>query len=233
MNPGEAFAVPESRVYRVVMFVDMTGSTAMKEQEPEAHWLTTLGHFFGLVGRQVGPERITKYLGDGVLAVYEDGDAAEAINAAIRIQEELAKDNQDRIVDCFCSIGIAAGEVIRYQDPRGQDHYIGIVVDRAARLCSHASPKSILVDKATVDTAAMNRVKAVMGEWPPRRTVDDYLGEPQTASLKGFQALVKYYEIWWDRTRYGVASSNSALDHLRGRQLRESQVRETPGLARR
>ncbi|MGH2707345.1 MAG: hypothetical protein ACRDJK_03525, partial [Actinomycetota bacterium] len=38
-------------------------------------------------------------------------------------------------------------------------------------------------------------------------TVEDYVGELQLVTLKGFRAPVRYYEIWWDRTRYGVASA--------------------------
>ncbi|MGH2731588.1 MAG: adenylate/guanylate cyclase domain-containing protein [Actinomycetota bacterium] len=207
MSLKETFTSRESRVYRVMMFVDMTDSTAIKERETEAHWLTTYGYFFDLVGREIGPEPTVEYLGDGILAAYEDADAAEAINAAIRIQEKLANDNEDRIVCCRCSIGVSAGEVIAYRDPRGAGHYIGTVVDRAFRLCSHARPKAILVDKATVDTAAMNRVKAAAGKRLRKGTVEDYVGELQLVTLKGFRAPVRYYEIWWDRTRYGVASA--------------------------
>ena len=40
---------PDSRLTRTVLFVDMTGSTAMKERRPEPDWLDHLGWLYDTV----------------------------------------------------------------------------------------------------------------------------------------------------------------------------------------
>lgn len=209
MKLSDTFASPESRVYRVVMFVDMSDSTTMKEKEAEASWLTTYGWFFDKIAESIEGFGgiIVKYLGDGVMAVFDDEHAAEAINAAIRIQEEIAIGTENRRVVLHCCVGIATGEVVEFQTARGDTDYIGTVVDRASRLCGAASPKAIFVDKSTIATALMRKVKSRLGEArAPRRSVDDYQGTPQKIVLKGLSTVVEYHEIFWDQQLYGVKS---------------------------
>src|SRR6266567_313380 len=88
----QVFMEAKSRVVKVIVAIDLTNSTSMKEQEPEASWLTTYGWFFDLLRTTVGPEgTIIKYLGDGAMTVFSENNAAEAINWAIRMQEEFAQ----------------------------------------------------------------------------------------------------------------------------------------------
>lgn len=209
MKLSETFASPESRVYAVILFVDMTESTSMKEKEVEATWLTTYGWFFDRITERVSSHggQIVKYLGDGAMAVFDDEHAADAINTAIAIQEEIASARESHRVNLHCSIGIATGEVVRFETAYGED-YIGTVVDRAARLCAAASPKAVFVDKATIATALMRKVRSRLGEAKaPRRTVDEYQGVMQRIPLKGIAAPVEYHEILWDDQLYGVKSS--------------------------
>lgn len=205
----EAFAAKDSRVDRAIMFVDMSDSTAMKEKKTEAEWLTTLGWFYQQVAETIvtGNGTVVKYLGDGLMAVFDSDHAANAVNVAISIQETIASGQNSHLVDCNCSIGMAFGSAVRFQtgDDEGEHDYVGQVVDKAARLCAAASPKAVLVDRAMTIVANMQKVKSKLGEAEtPPRDVDDYVGELEQLMMKGFAKPVLFYEIRWDSTRYGL-----------------------------
>lgn len=203
----EVFADPESRVMRTVLVVDINDSTKMKEDETEATWLTTYAHFFFQVSTVVEEEggQLVKYLGDGALAIFED-NAENAINAAIRVQEKIARDNENARIKLNCSVGIASGEVIQFSVAEKTD-YIGTTVDRAFRLCSAANARAIFIDLHTESDARMGRVHSKVGlASSPRWTAQDYLGEKYRMSLKGFSKPVSYFEIKWSGENYGVSS---------------------------
>lgn len=207
MSLSEVFNTPESVVDGAIMFVDMTDSTSMKEQESEATWLTTYAWFFDLLNTRIRELNgtIVKYLGDGAMAYFENGNIAGAINAAIFIQEDLKMADRHKKVFVSCSIGISAGKFKRFETSCGGLDYIGSVVDKAARLCSAASPMAIFVDRATINSAMMNNVKSKLGDLLDR-SVDDYTGDQQKISLKGFTQPVSYHEIKWDNNLFGIKS---------------------------
>lgn len=210
---AQVFQNPESRVVKVIVAIDLTGSTSMKAQQAEASWLTTYAWFFDQLRTTVGDGKLVKYLGDGAMAVFSEDHAAEAINWAIRIQETFAEAQGKHQIDsaCNCSIGVATGEVVEFDvfDSSGDaKDYIGTVVDKAFRLCSAANAKAIFVDTDTSDAAAMNRVTSRLGaNTAPKRKVQDYLGpENSISTMKGFSQPVLYHEIFWSDARYGVSS---------------------------
>ena len=121
------------------------------------------------------------------------------------IQEELKKADKNKKVYVTCTIGISTGKFRTFQTPEGARDYIGSVVDRAARLGAAASPMAIFVDRSTINSAMMINVKSKLGEllnWG----VDDYTGNQQKISLKGFSQPVLYHEIKWDQQLYGIKS---------------------------
>ncbi len=199
---------PTSREFKVVLFVDMADSTAMKEKTPEVSWLNTTMWFYKVASEiiQEFGGTIVKYIGDEVMAVFNDDYAAEAINAGIKIHESIAKAVKDKMIVCNCSIGIASGDVTRIETPSNAEDFIGSVVDRAARLCNDASPKAVFVDKATISTAQMRKVCSSLGE-AEGRSPEDYQGPQQKKPIRGFSAPVEYYEIYWEKQFYGVKSN--------------------------
>src|SRR4051794_15405089 len=65
----EAIASDDSRTNRTVMFVDMVGSTAAKENQPETTWVSTSAWFYAKVTETVQTacgDAVFKYLGDGI-----------------------------------------------------------------------------------------------------------------------------------------------------------------------
>lgn len=203
----DTFNSPDSRVSRTVMFVEMTDATAMKENQSQATWLTTLGWFYDRINKleleSVGT--IVKYISDGAMVVFDTDHVADAINAAISLQEELTKARHDDVVYCFASIGIATGIIVKFEHLHGQEDYVGSAVDLALELCSAASPQAILVDSQTVNHANMGKVKSQIGRLcSPPRAAQDYLGEVHKFKAKGFKNEIRYHQIFWGNHHYGL-----------------------------
>ena len=205
---GEAFKLPETRVQKTIVAIDLSNSTSMKIQNPEAKWIPTYEWFFDLLGRTIDPSkgRVVKYLGDGALAVFGEDYVADGINWAVEIQENILDAQRDVKIDCDCSIGMASGKVVEFQTPDGWIDYIGTVVDRAFRLCSAANSKAVFVDTVTVSAAAMTKVKSRFGTiTDPQREGSDYQGSEQKITAKGFAQPIRYHEILWSSGPYGVS----------------------------
>jgi class 3 adenylate cyclase/cold shock CspA family protein len=215
---------------RVTMFIDIVGSMAYKQDHPQSDWLNAYGKVFDIIeGRLLAHSGETvKFLGDGVLAVFGEDDAAKAINAAIEIQEQLNEENRAGRIKCLCSIGIATGNVVRFETTKGTTDYIGSKVDLAKRLCEAANGQAIWADDDTIANAQMGRVRSKLGDaqgWP----AGDYLTERQTAVLKGFPSQVAYYEILWLGRPFGT--TNATLTEATGRLARATRdvvQREAP-----
>jgi class 3 adenylate cyclase/cold shock CspA family protein len=223
---SDAFRDPGSREQITIVFYDIVGSVGYKAAEVEATWVPTFGWVFDGVRAEIafgGRGRIVKFTGDGAIVAYDENDADAAINDAIRVQERVQEGVEGRQVNITLTVGIATGEVVAFDTEPGTRDYLGLVVDRAARLCSAASAQAIFADAATIASARMNRVTSKVGR-VMRRQVADYQGEIQKTSLKGFTAPVEYYEVFWAQQRFGLksqvvtatftSSTPSALPHV-------------------
>lgn len=208
MKLQDAFKSQESHVIQAVLFVELTDSTKMKETKPEVEWLPTLGWFYDLITNKIVTEHngtMTKFLKDGAMAVFDMDHVAEAINAAISLQEALIEAINDKYVDCFASIGIATGRVVKFKHFQDQADYVGTVVDLANLLCNAASPKAILVDTQTVVHANMGKVFSKFGRLcDPPRSARDYIGDENSLEARGFNKKVRYHQILWGNHPYGL-----------------------------
>ncbi len=204
MRLSEAFSDPTSTVEIVVMFIDMTDSTIMKARTTQSEWLTTFGAFYNIISTQVADHHgsVVKYLGDGAMCVFSIDTAADAINAAIRIQEILDDMDAGDIIKCKASIGIASGKATRFDDVEVKFDYIGKTVDVAARLCDGSAPRGIWIDASTVYNAQVGRIRSKQGV-VDRREGHEYLAPPQQLHLKGLTKESTYYEVFWSDRTFG------------------------------
>jgi class 3 adenylate cyclase len=207
---------------RVTMFIDIVGSTAYKQDHPQSDWLNAYGKVFDIIeGRLLAHSGETvKFLGDGVLAVFSEDDAAKAINAAIEIQEQLNEENRAGRIKCLCSIGIATGSMVRFETTNGIADYIGAKVDLAKRLCEAANGQAIWADDDTIANAQMGRVRSKLGVAQGWQS-GEYLTERQTAVLKGFPNPVAYFEVLWLGRQFGT--TNATLTEATGRLTRATR----------
>jgi class 3 adenylate cyclase/cold shock CspA family protein len=220
----EAFRSPESRMDRTIVVVDVIDSTAMKEQQAEVTWLNSLGWMYDTVtdiAKKAVPDVAVKYLGDGIMLVVGTDHTTEAVNLAIQVQEAITEAGESNgggrgVIDFTCSVGISTGAVVGFTTPSGGPDYVGVVVDKAFRLCSAANAKAIFADIATLGAANTMRIRSVFGA-AVNRSSDQYQGEVQKAPLKGFHEPVSYHEVAYGQQLYGVksASVTASTDRLR------------------
>lgn len=160
-----------------ILFVDISGFTAISEHEPADKVINILNLCFDHIVKAIIAENgfIDKFMGDAVLAVFRDAGhlskalrAALAINTAIQPIEIPLSNGQ--IFAPKVSIGVQTGEVI-YGNVgsaalrRFDFTVIGDVVNTAQRLQSTAKPGQILVTRETFDKVASNFEGHDIGEF--------------------------------------------------------------------
>jgi class 3 adenylate cyclase len=123
-----------------VLFTDLAGSTEERARlgEEVADELTR--RHDRILATEISAHHgvVVKTLGDGVLATF--GSAANAVAAAVAIQQTVADLNDDLAAPLRVKIGISAGDVAwRGSDPAGTP------VIEAARLCANAGAGQILI----------------------------------------------------------------------------------------
>ncbi|HXV47218.1 MAG TPA: nickel-binding protein [Candidatus Binatia bacterium] len=132
--------------FRAIMFTDLKDSTLMTTLYGDTKALHLL-HVHNALARsalKVHQGREVKHTGDGIMASF--ASVADAVECAIAIQKAFAAYNQEHPdTPLYVRIGLSAGEPI-------EDHgdLFGKAVQLAARLCSHAEPGRILVDRVVL-----------------------------------------------------------------------------------
>ena len=211
----EAISNPDSDVEGKILVLDIANSTAMKESQDEASWLVNYAKLFdGVIQCIPTTGHIVKYLGDGLMIFFSTDRQTDAINSAIKMQEAIDDLVERKVISCACAIGIASGSFKKIPLGESGFDYMGLVVDRAFRLCAAAMPKAIFVDVLTIDAANSTRIQSILGKaakWKPHQ----YTGSLESLRLKGFSQPVEYHEVTWSNTRFG-AKSVAAKPELSG-----------------
>ncbi|HKR07318.1 MAG TPA: tetratricopeptide repeat protein, partial [Bacteroidia bacterium] len=133
-------SVQKTRQLAAIMFTDMTGYTAlMQEDEKKAKILgtrqrTTLEKFIPFYNG-----KILQYYGDGTLSVF--GSATEAVKCAVEIQKELQKEPK-----VLLRIGLHSGDIA--YDEHG---VYGDSVNVASRIESLSVPGAVLISDKVYD----------------------------------------------------------------------------------
>lgn len=142
-----------------VLFCDLRGFTAFtKEVEPE-EVMEVLGEYYAAAGDQITKFEATlgSFEGDGLMAYLNDPNpcdrpATRVIELGLAIADALDEVTprwQRRGYDLSYGIGMALGHatlgIVGY-DGRSDYTAMGTVVNLAARLCSVAGPRQLLVD---------------------------------------------------------------------------------------
>lgn len=178
-----------------VLFADIRHFTALTEKMPPKELIEILNSYMtklsDVIDRHNGV--IDKYVGDEVMALFgapisDQECAAQAVSCAIEMMREVDLWNQDRLnlnlLPIEIGIGIHTGNVVAGNvgaENRLNYTVLGANVNLAARLCSAAQPKQILISEETLN---FFHVKDLIDVKPL---------EP--ISLKGFSAPVPVYQV--------------------------------------
>lgn len=157
-----------------LLFTDVVGSTSLSQSMGDRAWSEIITDHFSAVERIVvhnGGE-VIKTLGDGGMYVFSAGTSA--LRAAIDMQHS-ATDGRGPHLDL--RIGIHTGDVVR-----SSSDYLGLTVNKAARVAAAADGGQILVSASTVDM--INDAEFVFGT-------------PIVAELKGMDGTHELRPLNW------------------------------------
>jgi len=150
----------ELRKLVTVVFVDVSGSTALGEGLDAESLRTVMSRFFDemrTVLERHGAS-IEKYIGDAIMAVFgvpnvHEDDALRAVRAAVEMRDALGRLNEalgrERGVTIRTRTGINTGEVVAGVGRDRQRLVTGDAVNVAARLEQSAEPDEILLGQPT------------------------------------------------------------------------------------
>lgn len=163
---------------RTVLFTDIVGSTTLTQSVGDEAAMEFLHVHDTIVRNAVAAShgREVKHTGDGIMASFIS--AAAAVRCASQIQRELARREQELGEHHIkVRIGGAAGEPVEHHSD-----LFGSTVQLAARLCSHAQPKQILVSNVVAELC--------IGKGLTFRALGD-------VPLKGFDRPVQVHAVEW------------------------------------
>jgi class 3 adenylate cyclase/DNA-binding SARP family transcriptional activator len=227
----ETIVPRKARKVVTVLFSDVTGSTALRDElDPEVvHGV--MSRYFGAIRATV--ERhggtVEKFIGDAVMAVFgiprvQEDDALRAVRAAAEIRDQLPAVAQEVGVALRFRTGVNTGLVLVGE---GENLAIGDVVNVAARLQAVAQPGEILLGPETLylvrDAVVVEPVKplAIKGKPDLMRAVRLLEVDPRApgfarrfdVSLVGRARELDLLRDAWDRA---IAESGCHLFTLLG-----------------
>jgi adenylate cyclase len=142
-DAGAGARVPSPAV--AVGFADLVGFTAMSQQLESDELAKVVARFEELAFDQITARggRVAKMIGDEVMFVVHDADAA--VETALALAEAYADDE----VLSDVRVGVAFGDVLAYEGD-----YFGPVVNLASRIVNIAFPGSVVVSESVHDALA-------------------------------------------------------------------------------
>lgn len=152
----------------VVMFVDLVGSTEMKATLPQDQWLVLICRFLFLTTQQIGAERgrVIKYIGDEVMAIFEDASTGLAANRAEScvIECEAALKGLPGTVRAKYALDYGECATVDFEHAPGD--VLGAAVDRCARISKLAEPGTAVASEAFVAESKRPSGWRKLGEFP-------------------------------------------------------------------
>jgi class 3 adenylate cyclase len=172
------------RVRVAVLNSDIRGFTKISEAEPPEQVVAMLNDYIRVQAEIVNAAggSIDKFMGDAVLAIFEDPDMERrAVECALAIQEAVTRLNATRPArrPVRVGVGVAVGEVVMGNmgsHDRMEYTVIGSTVNLASRLCGVAGPGEVIVS---------DELTRALGEAPGLS-----IGPAEQVQLKGFEAPV-------------------------------------------
>jgi class 3 adenylate cyclase len=157
-----------------VVFTDIVDSTALSQSMGDGAWSDLINDHFSSVASIVEREggSVVKTLGDGGMFVFSSG--ASALSAAVGIQRRVAE-SADKGVQL--RVGVHTGDVVQ-----SHDDYIGLTVNKAARVAAAADGGQILVSATTVGLV---------------NATEYGFGVPITVELKGIEGTHVLQPLLW------------------------------------
>lgn len=133
-----------------VLFSDLQGFTTMTEQLPPEQMLGLMNRYLDAMSHEIAQEEgtLANYIGDAIFAIFGapeplEGHATHGVRAAIRMQQSLAKFNEDLAKEGLAPlaqrIGLSTGEVL-CGNVGGSDRFIWTAMGDAVPIGARLEP---------------------------------------------------------------------------------------------
>jgi class 3 adenylate cyclase len=167
-SSSEIIGAAASRGTVTLMFSDVADSTQLSESMGDAAWSELITRHLNSVSAAVTRHGGTtvKTLGDGAMAAFPS--VSDALECAVEIQVHPTDSLQIRV-------GVHTGDAIH-----ADGDYVGITVNKAARIASAAEPGETLISSATAEMAVSIGLR---------------LGSSRTVELKGLSGTHRLTQI--------------------------------------
>lgn len=158
-----------------ILFTDIVDSTALSQSMGDERWSELISEHFDTVGEIVGGQggSVVKTLGDGGMFVFPSGTSA--LFAAIQTQRAVTEPATSGL---SLRVGVHTGDVVQ-----GGNDYIGLTVNKAARVAAAAQGGQILVSATTAGVVNHSDIR---------------LGDPVTLELKGLAGTHTVLPLLWE-----------------------------------
>jgi adenylate cyclase len=156
----------------------------------EAHGAMVVETVKGSSGRVVCTD------GDGILISFDAESAAEAVNTAIKLQENAQK----KILPLGVSlqVGVSTGAVV--EEDGGT---FGPVAVLAHSLAVDSNAGAIVIDNATAAALNASDIASETGT-SSNRGAEEYIKSLQQHTPRDFDAPVNIHEVYWGPQLYGM-----------------------------
>jgi len=163
-----------------IVFTDVVDSTKLSQSMGDQKWSELITAHFNTVREIVEDEggSVVKTLGDGGMFVFPSG--ASALLAAARTQRAVTTSADDGL---RVRVGVHTGDVVQ-----GHNDYIGLTVNKAARVAAAARGDQILVSSTTADIVNSSEID---------------FGDPITVELKGIEGTHTLRPLNWAQRSTG------------------------------
>ncbi|MGI8659185.1 MAG: nickel-binding protein [Candidatus Limnocylindria bacterium] len=163
--------------FRTILFTDIVGSTSLTQRLGDRGAMAVLRTHDRLVREALKANggREVKHTGDGIMGSFNL--VADAAAAAVRIQRDVAQDNESAEHQLSLKVGLAAGEPVTEAGD-----LFGAVVQLAARLCDHAEGDHVLCSSPVRDLSLGKRLTFT---------------DRGDVALRGFDDPIRVYELLW------------------------------------
>ncbi|MBF0614986.1 MAG: cold shock domain-containing protein [Magnetococcales bacterium] len=212
-------------VVRTFLCAKIHNADQYKDGRPASEWAELYGGFYAAVIQHAakGNGKFVKCLANGVMCTFRH--PADAVQAAIDLQEWLQERRRHPGHGLSCGVGIATGEAYAFQIEGKRIDYLGVACDVARLLCEQARGHAILLHHPDSAMGVDFTIRSRAGE-SAHRPFGDYFQEMPPLRISGLAIPVRRMAIHWQATP-GEYIAASPIEPVRGQNEEETSPAKT------
>ena len=197
----------------IILFADMEKSTHYKATHTIFEGLRKVITHNTMINDIIKKRQgnVIKWLGDGVMASFDENEYLNSVFASIEIQNSFKEYNDNKSVEdqINCKIGISMGQCVEIPKTSiSMKDIMGLPVDKASRIQTLAKPGQILLDHNLRKRISDNAKKTKQDKVEQKIT----FGSPKLRNLRGI-GTVKISEIKSGKKLLGINNEEEDLSN--------------------